>query len=101
MVITFLGGIDASGIVEAGHKGESLTDRGIWISLLTLLISLLIWYARIQASKEVKLTDRLVELTKDYNEAIKGNSLSLQAFKTTLEQIDRDVRQLALELKGR
>ena|ERR1700740_1126277 len=102
---TFALGSETSSILEAAAKGQSLTDRGVWIGLLGLMMIFVIWFARIQFNKEAKLTEqlqksyedsteRIEKLTQECTLAAKENIIAMHQLRSTLESMREDLQKM-------
>jgi hypothetical protein len=91
--MTFLLGSEVNTMIDAAVKGESLTDRGVWIGLVVLLVCLTVWFAKVQFNKEAKLTELLAKLTEKSTSATQENTLALQALKMSLDVLANEVHE--------
>jgi hypothetical protein len=90
----FLAGSETDALLDAAIKGQSLTDRGVWIALLALLVLLLIWFAKAQVRKETQLTEKLAKVSQESTEAIQEHTLAVQALKMSLDVLTDEIRQI-------
>jgi len=98
-------GSEITSLLDGAVKGQSLTYQGVTVGLIILLVSLLVWFAKIQFRKEERLTDRLVEMseesvkilkekTEQAAKVIQENTLAMQALKMSLDVMTQDVRRI-------
>jgi hypothetical protein len=85
--------------MDAATRGQNLADRGVWMVLLGLLISLLVWFAKVQLGKEAKLTDRLAKLSEEANRVIMENTRVGEALKADLEAACDDLKEIKREMQ--
>ncbi len=90
---TFFLGSETSSLIDTAIKGQSLTDRGVSIGLIMLLSTLFVWFAKVQFSKEEKLTNQLSQLLKESTEAHKANTARLEVLTEEIKRLDRYLEQ--------
>jgi type VI protein secretion system component VasK len=90
---------ETNDLLDAATRGQSLTDRGVWIGLLILLIGLLVWFAKVQLGKEAKLTDRLARLSEEANQVIRENTRVGEALRADMDAACEELKEIKREMQ--
>jgi hypothetical protein len=90
---------EANDLLDAATRGQNLTDRGVWIGLLILLIGLLVWFAKVQLGKEARLTDRLAKLSEEANKVIMENTRVGEALRADMDAACEELKEIKREMQ--
>ncbi len=85
--------------MDAAIKGQSLTYQGVTLVLIGVLVTLLVWFAKVQLSKEVRLTDQLAKMSAEAMQVIKENTRVGEALKTNLEEVASGLKEIQKQLQ--
>ncbi len=103
--VGFVLGEQINSLLQAARDGQSLTYQGISIGLIILLATLVVWFARIQFTKEERLSDKLVKLgdetaklyeklTEHTANTIRDNTQAMQSLKHAVDTLVVDIRRI-------
>ena len=90
---------ETNDLLDAATKGQNLTDRGLLLVFVGLLVVLLVSFAKVQLGKETRLIEQQAKLSQDANQVIQQNTRCGEALIRDLDLVKEELKEIQRELQ--